>query len=94
MSSAARYAFVIGGGLAVGGALFFLSFVGLDFVWTHFIVTDPKQIGLGDGVMVVGGGFLIGCSLGLSGLLFVLFRFWPGRTSRQSVQPGSEEAKS
>jgi hypothetical protein len=59
-----------------------LSFVGLDFVWTHFVVTDPKQIGLGDGVMVVGGGFLIGCTLGIGALVLVLYRFWPRRVSK------------
>jgi hypothetical protein len=62
--------------------LFVLSFAVLDFVWTHVIVTDPKQIGLGDGVIVVGGGFVIGCTLGLGALVFVLYRFWPGRASR------------
>ncbi|MFZ1931416.1 MAG: hypothetical protein WA261_09925 [Candidatus Sulfotelmatobacter sp.] len=70
------------GSLAAGVMLFVLSFAVLDFVWTHVIVTDPKQIGLGDGVIVVGGGFVIGCTLGLGALVFVLYRFWPGRASR------------
>ncbi len=77
-----RYALVIVGSLAAGTALFVLSFVVLDFVWTHLVVTDPKQIGLGDGVVVVGGGFVIGCTLGLAALVLVLYRFWPRRTPK------------
>jgi hypothetical protein len=46
------------------------------------IVTDPRQIGLGDGVIVVGGGFLIGCTLGLGALVVILYRFWPRRASK------------
>jgi len=34
--------------------------VATDFVWTHFVVSNPKDIGLGDGVMVVGVGFVVG----------------------------------
>ena len=45
--------------------MFVSSFVTLDFVWTHFVVPNPKDVGLGDGVAVVGGGFVIGCVLGL-----------------------------
>ena len=77
-----RYVLVIAGSLAAGAALFVLSFVVLDFVWTHLVVTDPKQIGLGDGVMVVGGGLIIGSTVGLSALVFVLYKFWPGRMSK------------
>ena len=84
MNSAAKYVLVITGALAVGAALFVLSFIGTDFVWTHFVVPDPKQIGLGDGVMVVGGGFVIGCTVGLTGFLFVLFRFWPRKPTARS----------
>ena len=69
-------------------ALFVFGFVGLDFVWTHFVVTDPKQIDLGDGVMAVGGGFFLSCALGLAGLVFVLFRFRPGRAPTQLMQAG------
>jgi len=35
-------------------------FVAMDFVWTHFVVLNPKDIGLGNGVMVVGGEFVVG----------------------------------
>ena len=95
MNSIARYAAVITGGLATGVALFVLPFVVLDFVFTRFAVKDyPGQPDLGDGVMVVGGGFLVGCSLGLAGLIFVLYRFWSGRTQRQPPSTSCEEAKS
>ncbi len=77
-----KYSVVIAGSLFAGTALFALSFVALDFVWTHFVVTDPKQIDIGDGVVVVGGGLVIGCTLGIAALVFVLYRFWPGRASK------------
>jgi hypothetical protein len=77
-----RYVLAIAGSLAAGATLFVLSFVVLDFAWTHVVVTDAKQIGMGDGVIVVGGGFVIGCTLGISALVFVLYRFWLGRASQ------------
>ena len=67
MKAFGRYALVIFGSLLTGAALFVSGFVAMDFVWTHFVVPNPKEIGLGDGVMVVGGGFVIGCTLGVSG---------------------------
>jgi len=94
MNAAGKYALVITGALAVGSSLFVLSFAALDFVWTHFVVTDPQQIGLGDGVVVVGGGFLLGCTVGLAGLIFVLYRFWPGRAPKHPAQAEQNEAKS
>jgi hypothetical protein len=80
MKAFGRYALVIVGSLVTGAALFVSSFVAMDFVWTHLVVPNPKDIGLGDGVMVVGGGFVMGCTLGVSGLVMVLYKFWPRRT--------------
>ncbi|HEY6182895.1 MAG TPA: hypothetical protein VIW67_11655 [Terriglobales bacterium] len=79
MGMVGRHALVIAGSLLVGAILFVASFVAMDFVWTHFVVTNPKDIGLGDGVMVVGGGFLFGTTLGLLGLGCMLYRYWPRR---------------
>ena len=79
MKAFGRYTLVIVGSLATGSALFVSSFVAIDFVWTHFVVPSPKDTGFGDGVMVVGGGFVIGCTLGVSGLVMVLYKFWPRR---------------
>jgi len=59
MKAFGRYALVIAGSLATGAALFVSGFVAMDFVWAHIVVSKPKEIGLGDGVMVVGGGFVI-----------------------------------
>ena len=70
---------VIIGAVLAGVALFFLSFAVLDFLWTHLVLTNPKETGLGDGVMVVGGGFVIGSTLGLGGIVLVLDKFWPRR---------------
>ncbi|MBZ5678780.1 MAG: hypothetical protein LAO24_01605 [Acidobacteriia bacterium] len=81
MKSFGRYALVITGALLVGAVLFVLSFVAMDFVWTHF-VTKPADVGLGDGVVVVGGGLIVGTTLGLLGLAIVLYRFWPSRLSK------------
>jgi len=86
MKAFGKYALVIVGSLVTGGTLFVSSFVVMDFVWTHFVVPNPKDIGLGDGVLVVGGGFVIGCTLGLAGLMFVLYKFWPRRI-QTSPQP-------
>ena len=82
MKSFGKYALVITGSFLVGASLFIASFIVMDFGWAHFVVTDPKMFSLGDGVVVVGGGFVIGTTLGLAGLFFVLYRFWPGRVSK------------
>ncbi len=80
-----KYALVIIGSLLTGVFLFVGSFVAMDFVWTRFVVHNRKNIGLGDGVMVVGCGFLVGCSAGVAGLVAVLYRFWPRRTQNQPL---------
>jgi hypothetical protein len=69
-----NYALVIASSLLVGAAIFVLSFVVMDFVWTHFVVTDLQKLSLGDGVAVVGGGFVFG-------LVFAL-GFWPRRAEK------------
>ena len=51
----AKYVLVIASSLLVGAAIFVLRFVVMDFVWTHFVVTDLQKLGIGDGVVVVGG---------------------------------------
>ncbi|HTS06207.1 MAG TPA: hypothetical protein VMP68_11550 [Candidatus Eisenbacteria bacterium] len=75
-----RYAVVIVGAVLTGVVLFFLTFVLLDFVWTHLVVTNPNEVDLGDGIMVVGGGFVIGSTVGLGGIALVLYKFWPRRS--------------
>jgi hypothetical protein len=52
----------------VGAAIFVLSLVVMDFVWTHFVVTDLQKLSIGDGVGVVGGGFVFGLVFSLAGL--------------------------
>jgi hypothetical protein len=54
------YAWLLLASLLVGAALFVASFAGLDFVWSHFVVPNPKDISPADGVVVVGGGLLLG----------------------------------
>jgi hypothetical protein len=87
MTRPTKCAVVIASSVVAGAVLFMSSFVVLDFVWTHFIVTDPKEIGMGDGVVVVGGGFIIGTILGLLGIGLVIYRFWPARAQSNSVCP-------
>jgi len=79
MKAFGRYAVVIVGSLLTAAILFVGSFLVIDFVWTHLVVPNPKDVGLGDGVMVVGGGFIIGCTLGVAGIAVVLYKFWPRR---------------
>ena len=77
-----KYALVVTSSLLVGGAIFASSFVVMDFAWTHFVVTDSEKLSIGDGVVVVGGGFVFGLVFGLAGLVFVLYRFWPRRIEK------------
>jgi hypothetical protein len=77
-----KYAPVIATSFLVGAAIFVLSFVVMDFVWTHFVVTDLQKLSIGDGVVVVGGRFVFGLEIGLAGLVLVLCRFWPRRTEK------------
>ena len=65
------------GALLTWVALFAATFVVMDFVWTHFVTTNPQQISLGDGVIVVGGGFPAGTVLGLVGMSYVIYLYWP-----------------
>jgi hypothetical protein len=41
------------------------------------VVQDPKNTSLGDGIMVVGEGSLIGLCFALSGIGYFLYKFWP-----------------
>jgi hypothetical protein len=66
---------VIASFLLEGAAIFVLSFVPMDFVWTHFVATNLQKLSIGDGVVVVGGGFVFGLGFGLAGLVLVLYRF-------------------
>ena len=74
-----HYVLVIAGSAVVGSALFVASFVAMDLVWGHVVVPNPQDTGLGDGVVVVGGGFVIGCTLGVGGVIWTLHKFWPRR---------------
>lgn len=82
MRTITKLALLLSTAAATAVVLFLLSFFVMDFAWTHFIVTDPKQISAADGVVVVGGGFLLSSFSGLTALILVLFRFWPRRASR------------
>jgi hypothetical protein len=82
MKAFGRYVLVVVGSLATGAALFVVGVLAMDFVWTQFVVPNPKDTGIGDGVMVVGGGFVIGCTLGVAGLSIVLYKFWPRRIQK------------
>jgi hypothetical protein len=80
MNRLGKFALLTAGSLLTGAAIFVASFFVWEFVWTHLVVTDPAQIGLGDGVVVIGGTFLIGTVLGLAGMIFILYRYWPRKT--------------
>jgi hypothetical protein len=79
----ARYFSVIIGSLAAGLSAFVVSFFFMDFFWTHVVVTDKTQLTPGDGVMVIGGGFLLGVGSGLALMGLILYRFWPRKTTKR-----------
>ena len=85
MKSPGKYVLVIAMSIICGVTLFLASFIVLDFVWTHIVVRNPQQLGMGDGVAVVGGGFILGLTLGLTGLIYVLYRFWPSRERNRVI---------
>jgi hypothetical protein len=74
-----QYALVITSALAASAGLFVASFAVLDFIWTHFVLSNAKEINPADGVVVIGGGFLLGAILGVTGFGLVLYKFWPRR---------------
>jgi hypothetical protein len=80
MNRLGKFALLTTGSLLTGAAVFVACYFVWDFAWTHFVVTDPAQTGLGDGVVVIGGTFLTGTVLGLAAMIFVLCRYWPRRT--------------
>lgn len=65
------------GSLVIAAAVFVASYFVWDFAWMHLVVSDPEQIGLGDGVMVIGGSFLTGITLGLAAMVWILYRYAP-----------------
>jgi len=77
MNRLTQFALLTTSSLLTGAAVFAASFFVWDFVWMHLVVTNTAQIGLGDGVMVIGGSFLTGTALGLAAMIFVLYRYWP-----------------
>lgn len=79
MNRLSKFALLTTGSLLTGAVVFVATFFVWDFVWTHFVVADRAQIGLGDGVVVIGGTFLTG-TVGLAAMIFILYRYWPRRT--------------
>ena len=63
-------------------ALFVLGGTAMEFVWVHFVFTDPDKIGLGEGLVAVVGDYVVGTVLGLTGLILFLYRFWPKKISK------------
>jgi hypothetical protein len=76
-----NYAFVVAF-LIAGVALFVGSFIVMACLWAPLAVPNPEDFGLGDGLRVVGGGFVIGCTLGVAGIVAVLYKFWPHPVSK------------
>ena len=77
MKAVGQYALVTTGALAASAVLFVATFAVLDFVWTHFVLSNPKEASPGDGMVVIGGGYLHGAILGGAAFGLVLYRFWP-----------------
>jgi uncharacterized membrane protein YidH (DUF202 family) len=80
-----RYALVIIGSFVTGATLFVSSFAVVDFVWTYIVVSNRKNAHLGNGVMVVGGGFLIACMVGIAGAAVIVYRFWPRQSQPRAL---------
>ena len=76
-SQVAKYALIVVGAVSTGVVLFLGSFLVFDIVWMKFVVQDPKNTSLGDGIMVVGEGLILGTSLAIVGIGYFLYRFWP-----------------
>jgi hypothetical protein len=68
------------GALGTGATLFVATFIVFGFVWMKFVVTDPKNTSVGDGVMIVGESLIIGTGLAVLGIGYFLYKFWPRRS--------------
>ena len=79
MNRLSKFAMLTTGSLLTAVVVFVASFFASEFLWTHLVATDRSQIGLGDGVAVVGGGFLICITLGLATMILILYRYWPSK---------------
>ena len=71
MKSIGKYVLVLLGSLLFGAGLFVASFMLMDFGCTHLV--KPQDFDRGGGVMVIGGGFILGSTLGLAGAGYILF---------------------
>ena len=58
-----RYVLMILGALVVGVSLFFGSYFVVDLVWTHLVVTNPRDLSDAHGVVVVLGWLALETSL-------------------------------
>jgi hypothetical protein len=80
VKSVGKYALVVTSALFCGAFIFSATFVLMDFGCRYLV--KPENVTPGDGVMVIGGGFLLGSALGIAGAAFMLYRFWPKRSSK------------
>ena len=77
MSPLANRVLVVFGSTFAGVVAFASSFFFVDFLWVHFVIGDRGEVSPADGVVVIGGGFILGLFVGVATAVFALVRFWP-----------------
>jgi hypothetical protein len=72
--------FGLAAALSVAAVLLLVaSFFALDFVYLHFVVADPREVTVGDGLLVLVYSLLLGGGLVMCGFWCTAYWLWPKR---------------
>lgn len=74
-----RHLRVLATSSVVAVLLYIATFFAVDFVYLHFVVTDPGEFGSGRGFVLWLYSFLLGSALAGPAFVRTTWRMWPTR---------------